>query len=151
MRKPQDKSLAEQGVQAIQRWILAVFRNRVFFSVDEINQAINPLLDIYNNKIMKKINNSKTLTNTYVYGQSIDDVLAYTYNNNTYYYVKDRQGSIRNITNQNGTVVESYSYNSFGKILYIKDQNGQDILKSNVNVKCNPKIHQYAVQKCTTL
>ena len=47
VRKPQDKSLAEQGVQAIQRWILAVFRNRVFFSVDEINQAINPLLDIY--------------------------------------------------------------------------------------------------------
>lgn len=60
VRKPQDKSLAEQGVQAIQRWILAVFRNRVFFSVDEINQAINPLLDIYNNKIMKKINKSRT-------------------------------------------------------------------------------------------
>ncbi len=60
VRKPQDKSLAEQGVQAIQRWILDVFRNRVFFSLDEINQAINPLLDIYNNKIMKKINKSKT-------------------------------------------------------------------------------------------
>lgn len=60
VRKPQDKSLAEQGVQAIQRWILAVFRNRVFFSVDEINQAINPLLDSYNNKIMKKINKSRT-------------------------------------------------------------------------------------------
>lgn len=60
VRKPQDKSLAEQGVQAIQRWILAVFRNRVFFSVDEINQAINPLLDIYNNKVMKKINKSRT-------------------------------------------------------------------------------------------
>jgi len=59
-RKPQDKAKAEQGVQAIQRWILAIFRNRTFFSVDEINQAINPLLDIYNDKIMKKLNKSRT-------------------------------------------------------------------------------------------
>lgn len=59
-RKPQDKAKAEQGVQAIQRWILAIFRNRTFFSVDEINQAINPLLDIYNDKVMKKLNKSRT-------------------------------------------------------------------------------------------
>jgi len=59
-RKPQDKAKAEQGVQAIQRWILAVFRNRTFFSVDEINDAISPLLDLYNNKIMKKLGKSRT-------------------------------------------------------------------------------------------
>ena len=59
-RKPQDKAKAEQGVQSIQRWILAIFRNRTFFSVDEINQAINPLLDIYNDKVMKKLNKSRT-------------------------------------------------------------------------------------------
>ena len=59
-RKPQDKAKAEQGIQAIQRWILAVFRNRTFFSTDEINQAINPLLDIYNDKVMKKLNKSRT-------------------------------------------------------------------------------------------
>jgi hypothetical protein len=59
-RKPQDKAKAEQGVQAIQRWILAVFRNRTFFSVDEINQAISPLLDLYNNKVMKRLNKSRT-------------------------------------------------------------------------------------------
>ncbi|MGB5794063.1 Mu transposase domain-containing protein [Poseidonibacter sp.] len=47
-------------MQAIQRWRLAIFRNRTFFSVDEINQAINPLLDIYNDKIMKKLNKSRT-------------------------------------------------------------------------------------------
>ena len=58
--KIQDKAKAEQGVQAIQRWILAIFRNRTFFSVDEINQAINSLLDIYNDKVMKKLNKSRT-------------------------------------------------------------------------------------------
>lgn len=60
VRKPQDKAKAEQGVQGIQRWILAVFRNKTFFSVDEINDAISPLLDIYNNKIIKKIGKSRT-------------------------------------------------------------------------------------------
>ena len=58
-KKPQDKGIVEQAVQGIQRWILAVFRNRVFFSVDEINQAINPLLDQYNNRIIKFIGKSR--------------------------------------------------------------------------------------------
>ena len=57
--KPKDKAKAEQGVQAIQRWILAVFRNRKFFSVDELNDAISPLLDRYNSKIMKRLNKSR--------------------------------------------------------------------------------------------
>ena len=57
--KPKDKSKAEQGVQAIQRWILAVLRNRKFFSVDELNIAIAPLLDRYNAKIMKRLNKSR--------------------------------------------------------------------------------------------
>ena len=58
-KKPQDKGIVEQAVQGIQRWILAVFRNRAFFSVDEINQAINPLLDQYNNRIIKFIGKSR--------------------------------------------------------------------------------------------
>ena len=60
VRKPQDKAKAEQGVQGIQRWILARFRHRSFFSVDEINQAISELLDIYNNKIIKRLGKSRT-------------------------------------------------------------------------------------------
>jgi transposase len=57
--KPQDKGIVEQAVQGIQRWILAVFRNRTFFSVDEINQAIAPLLDKYNNRTIKLIGKSR--------------------------------------------------------------------------------------------
>jgi transposase len=57
--KPKDKSKAEQGVLAIQRWILAVLRHRKFFSVDELNIAIAPLLDRYNLKIMKRLNESR--------------------------------------------------------------------------------------------
>lgn len=57
--KPKDKAKAEQGVQAIQRWILAVLRHRKFFSVTELNDAISPLLDRYNSKVMKRINKSR--------------------------------------------------------------------------------------------
>ncbi len=59
-RKPQDKGMVEQGVQAIQRWILAVLRDRTFFSVDELNDAIATLLDRYNNKVIKRLGKSRT-------------------------------------------------------------------------------------------
>jgi transposase len=59
-RKPQDKGMVEQGVQAIQRWILAKLRNHTFFNVDEINQAIAPLLDQYNHKVIKRLEQSRT-------------------------------------------------------------------------------------------
>jgi len=58
-RKPQDKGIVEQAVQGIQRWILAVLRNRTFFSVEEINQAIAPLLEKYNNRVIKFIGKSR--------------------------------------------------------------------------------------------
>ncbi len=58
-KKPQDKGIVEQAVQGIQRWILAVFRSRIFFSVDEINQAIAPLLDKYNSKVSRHLGASR--------------------------------------------------------------------------------------------
>lgn len=58
--KPKDKSKAEQGVQGIQRWVLARLRHRKFFNVDELNDAFSELLDIYNNKIVKRFNKSRT-------------------------------------------------------------------------------------------
>ena len=58
-KKPQDKGIVEQAVQGIQRWILAVFRHRTFFCVDEINQAIAPLIDKYNNRMIKFIGKSR--------------------------------------------------------------------------------------------
>lgn len=60
VRKPKDKPLAEQGVQGIQRWILAHFRHHKFFSVDEANDHIATLLDIYNNKEMKHLEKSRS-------------------------------------------------------------------------------------------
>lgn len=39
-RKPQDKSLAEVGVQIVQRWVLARLRHQTFFSLDELNKQL---------------------------------------------------------------------------------------------------------------
>ena len=79
--KPKDKAKAEQGVQAIQRWILAVLRNRKFFSVDELNDAISPLLDKYNNKIMKRLNKSRDSL-----FDELDKLYLQTLPSNTYIY-----------------------------------------------------------------
>ncbi len=58
--KPQDKSKVELGVKAIQRWILMRLRHHTFFSVDELNQHINLLLDGYNHKILRRLGKSRT-------------------------------------------------------------------------------------------
>jgi len=58
--KPQDKSKAELGVKAIQRWILMKLRHHTFFSVDELNQQINLLIDGYNHKIIRRLGKSRT-------------------------------------------------------------------------------------------
>lgn len=44
-RKPMDKSMAEIGVQIVQRWILARLRHQVFFSLDELNAALSYWMD----------------------------------------------------------------------------------------------------------
>jgi len=57
--KPKDKSKAETGIKLAKRWILFRLRNRVFYSLSELNQAIWELLNQFNNKPMKKFNKSR--------------------------------------------------------------------------------------------
>lgn len=53
-RAPKDKSIVENSVQQIQRFILGRLRNRKFFSLAEINQAIRELLEEFNNRPMQQ-------------------------------------------------------------------------------------------------
>lgn len=52
---PKDKARAEVGVQIVERWIRAKLRNRAFFSINELNQAIGSLLVELNNKPFQKL------------------------------------------------------------------------------------------------
>ena len=57
--KPKDKASVENGVKIVKRWIIAALRNYVFFSIDEINKAIIPMLDRYNNRKMRYVDKSR--------------------------------------------------------------------------------------------
>lgn len=57
--EPKDKALAENGVKLVKRWILIRLRDRVFFSLEELNTAIRELLEKFNAKLMKKIGKSR--------------------------------------------------------------------------------------------
>lgn len=54
VRKPRDKAKVESGVQLVQRWILARLRQRKFFSLGELNQAIHGLLGPLNERPFRK-------------------------------------------------------------------------------------------------
>lgn len=55
VRRPQDKSPAEIGVQVVTRWITAALRHRKFFSLQEINDAIAERLIHLNERPFKKL------------------------------------------------------------------------------------------------
>ncbi len=58
-RKPRDKAKVEVGVQVVQRWILARLRNRTFFSLAELNQAIRELLEQLNSRVTRHLGASR--------------------------------------------------------------------------------------------
>lgn len=57
--KPKDKSLVENGVKLMQRWLLARLRHETFYSIAQLNNRINELLPLYRNKKMKRLNVSR--------------------------------------------------------------------------------------------
>lgn len=59
VRKPQDKSKVEISVSVVERWILAVLRDQVFYSLEEANLKIQELLSIVNNRIMRDYGKSR--------------------------------------------------------------------------------------------
>ena len=59
VRRPKDKAKVETGVQIVERWILARLRNRQFFSLRQLNQAIAQLLADLNNKPFQKLPGSR--------------------------------------------------------------------------------------------
>jgi transposase len=59
VRKPKDKANVENGVQNVERWIIAPLRNRTFFSEAEANRAFKPLLEALNNRPMLHLGKSR--------------------------------------------------------------------------------------------
>ena len=59
VRKPQDKAQVEQGVQRVERWILAVRRKRRFFRVADAQAAVADLVRVLNARPFQKKEGSR--------------------------------------------------------------------------------------------
>lgn len=57
--RAKDKAKVENGVRLAKRWILAKLRNRIFYSLSELNEAIAELLEALNNKLMQRLKKSR--------------------------------------------------------------------------------------------
>jgi len=57
-----DKAKVENGVLVAERWILARLRDRTFFSLAELNEAIGELLDRLNDRPFQKLPGSRRST-----------------------------------------------------------------------------------------
>jgi transposase len=55
VRRPRDKAKVEGGVLLVERWLLAALRNRTFFSLSELNQALSELLERLNARAFQKL------------------------------------------------------------------------------------------------
>ena len=58
-RKPKDKAPVEGAVKIVYRRIYALLRNRIFFSIEELNEGIRELLIPYNNKTSKNASDTR--------------------------------------------------------------------------------------------
>lgn len=59
VRKPRDKGNVENGVQNVERWVLAPLRHQTFFSETEANRALHPQLEALNNRTMAHLGKSR--------------------------------------------------------------------------------------------
>jgi len=59
VRKPRDKGNVENGVQNVERWVLAPLRHQTFFSEGQANRAMKPLLDALNQREMAHLGKSR--------------------------------------------------------------------------------------------
>jgi transposase len=57
--KPRDKAKVEAGVLLVTRWITAALRHHTFFSIAEINEKIEELLERLNTRKFKKLDTSR--------------------------------------------------------------------------------------------
>ena len=58
-KKPKDKAKVEVGVQVAQRWVIAKIRNRTFFSLSELNDAIRELVAKLNDRVTRHLGASR--------------------------------------------------------------------------------------------
>ena len=67
-----------------------------------------------------------------------NNLIGFSYNNETYYYKKNIQEDIIGIYNNKYEQIVEYEYDTWGRILSIKDENGQEIANPSHIAHINP-------------
>ena len=67
------------------------------------------------NRVIAEYDNADNLICEYVYGNSIDEVLFMMKDSNFYYYHYDGLGSVRAITDSSEAIIETYTYDVYGR------------------------------------
>lgn len=83
-------------------------------------------------QIVEERDTSDTVVAKYVYGRGIDEPLIMERGGTRYYYHANVLGSITQVTNSSGNVVEKYSYDVYGKPT-IKDASNTTITTSAIS------------------
>jgi RHS repeat-associated protein len=94
------------------------------YSYDLFGKRLSKTVDgvttyyLYDNEdIIAEYDSLGSLIASYIHGQGIDEPISMTRAGNTYYYTFDGLGSVVELTDTAGNVVETYSYDSFGGFL----------------------------------
>jgi len=66
--------------------------------------------------ILNEYDAAGNVTNKYTHNLAIDDPLALQTGGQTYYYHKDAQGTVTQLTDTTGTTVQTYTYDAYGNI-----------------------------------
>ena len=82
-------------------------------------------------QILAEYDQAGTLQKKYVYGSGIDEPILMQSGANKYYYNRDGLGSVSEITDNAGTVIEKYSYDVYGKAV-IKDASDNMLTQSAI-------------------
>lgn len=85
----------------------------------EINDGATTKVTRYvmdNEDILLELDGSNNIVARYTHGPGIDEPLILEKGGASFFYHADGLGSITEITNQTGSVVQAYTYSSFGKI-----------------------------------
>ncbi len=94
----------------------------------------------------------ETKKNTIYYLYDLDGIIGLNYNNSIYYFIKNYQKDVIGIINSNGEKIVSYCYDSWGNLLSIKDNEGNEIVDENNIGVINPfRYRGYYYDKETNL
>ena len=91
------------------------------YTYDPFNRRVSKTVDgittyfIYDeDEVIAEYDGTGTLTAEYIPGPTIDEILAMERDGNIYYYHYDGLGSVTEITDSSGAIIENYEYDSFG-------------------------------------